>query len=114
LEILGEILEKNSIDTKVGIYFRLENNEYGKKFNQYIAEKQFNKQLNSTTEVVCVQSGKIPKFFMKTDWHPMSVIVIDAKMGFRHGKTGVYANCCDLIIEYCDQPSLSEERLLIK
>jgi len=114
LEILGEILEKNNIDKKVGIYFRLENNEHGKKFNQYIAEKQFNKHLDFTTEVVCVQSGKIPKFFMKTDWRPMSVIVIDAKMGFRHGKTGVYANCCDLIIEYCDQPSLSEERLLIK
>jgi len=31
-------------------------------------------------------------------------------MGLRHGKTSVYSNCCDLIVEYAEQPSLLEER----
>ena len=110
LEILTESLENNGIYDNVGIYFRLPNNDHGKKFNTLIANKSYNAKLDSTTQVAAVQSGKIPKFFLSNPWKPMSVIALDTRMGLRHGKTSVYSNCCDLIVEYAEQPSLLEER----
>jgi len=29
----------------------------------------------------------------------------------RHGKTAVYSNCCDLIIEWADEPSTMDIKL---
>jgi hypothetical protein len=110
LKILSKSLEKNSIEDRIGIYFRLSNDGIGKQFNQIIAENHYNYNLKEDTQVAAVQSGKIPKFFLKTAWKPMSVICLDTKMGYRHGKTAVYSNCCDLIIEWADQPSMLEQR----
>ena len=110
LKILSKSLEKNSIEDRIGIYFRLSNDGVGKQFNQIIAENHYNYNLKEDTQVAAVQSGKIPKFFLKTAWKPMSVICLDTKMGYRHGKTAVYSNCCDLIIEWADQPSMLEQR----
>jgi hypothetical protein len=114
LENLSKSLKNSGIDNNVGIYFRLPNDELGKKFNTVIADNQYNKQLDENLIVAAVSSGKIPKFFLKNAWRPMSVIALDTKMGLRHGKTSVYTNCCDLIIEYADEPSLLEKRLVIK
>jgi hypothetical protein len=114
LENLSKSLKNSGIDNNVGIYFRLPNDELGKKFNTIIADNQYNKQLDENLIVAAVSSGKIPKFFLKNAWRPMSVIALDTKMGLRHGKTSVYTNCCDLIIEYADEPSLLEKRLVIK
>jgi hypothetical protein len=111
LEILSESLEKFNLDKSVGIYFRLSNDEIGKKFNQLIAAKQYNQPLDNNTQIAVVQSGKIPKFFLKNSWQPMSVIALDTKMGLRHGKTSVYSNCCDLIIEWADSPTMFEQRI---
>jgi hypothetical protein len=105
-------LEENGIFDNVGIYFRLENNENGKKFNQTIALKQYNAKLDDATQVAGILSGKIPKFFLKNAWRPMSVLALETRMGLRHGKAAVYSNCCDLIIEYQSQPALAEERKL--
>jgi ribosome-associated toxin RatA of RatAB toxin-antitoxin module len=110
LEILSDSLEKNKITNQIGIYFRLQNSDIGKQFNQLISNKKYNAELNSKTTVAAVQSGKIPKFFLKNPWKPMSVITLDTRMGLRHGKTGVYANCCDLVIEYANTPSMLEQR----
>lgn len=101
-------LENNRIYNDVGIYFRLDNNAIGKEFNQLIADKGYNAQLDSNTKVVGVQSGKIPKFLLKTEWKPMSVISIGNQL--RHSKTAVYANCCDLIIAYTDNEPIIETR----
>ena len=40
----------------------------------------------------------------------MSVIALDTRMGLRHGKTSVYSNYSDLIVEYAETPSILEER----
>jgi len=109
LEILSDALEKNNIFNRIGVYFRLANDESGKTFNQFIAEKNYNYNLTTDTQVACVSSGKLPKFFLKTAWRPMSVITLDTRMGLRHGKTAVYSNCCDLVIEYAEQPSIMEQ-----
>lgn len=108
LKNLTESLENIGIYKDVGIYFRLSNDTSGKEFNQYIADKQLNCNLNNETKVVGVQSGKIPKFLLKTDWKPMSVISIGNPL--RHSKTAVYANCCDLIIAYTDNEPIIETR----
>ena len=109
LTTLSENLKDFGIYDNVGIYFRLDNNNNGREFNQYIANNSYNCQLNSDTKVVGVQSGKIPKFLLKTDWKPMSVISLGAQL--RHSKTAVYANCCDLIITYSDVEPIMETAL---
>ena len=106
LKILTDSLEENRIFESVGVYFRLPNSEVGKKFNQLIAEKSYNARLDETTKIVGIQGGKIPKFFLKTPWKPMSIIGINTKMGLRHGKISVYSNCCDCIIEWDAEPAL--------
>ncbi len=113
LQILSESLEKNGIFDHIGIYFRLPNDDNGKKFNQYISEKKYNHVLDDTTKIACVQSGKLPKFFLKNAWRPMSVIALDSRMGLRHGKTAVYSNYCDLIVEWSDEPALADTRIKV-
>jgi hypothetical protein len=112
LEILSDALEKNGIFDHTGIYFRLANDDLGKKFNEFISEKQYNYNLTNDTIVAGVMSGKLPKFFLKNAWRPMSVITLDTKMGLRHGKTSVYANCCDCIIEWADEPTMFEGKVI--
>ena len=108
--IFSDFLEKNRIFDNVGFYFRLDNDTHGKEFNQLIAEKKYNTQLNSQTKIAGVQTGKIPKFFLKNDWKPMSVISIGNTL--RNSKTAVYANCCDLIISYSDNEPIIETQNL--
>jgi hypothetical protein len=104
LETLTKIFKKFNIENNVGIYFRLSNSADGKKFNAIIAEKSYNEMLDNTTQIVGVEMGKIPKFFLKTLWKPMSVIYLGSNL--RAGKTSVYINCCDLIISYSDKDSI--------
>jgi hypothetical protein len=114
LETLSDALEKNGIFEDIGVYFRLPNDEVGKKFNQLIKEKSYNKNLDQNTKVAVVMSGKLPKFFLKNPWQPMSVIALDTKMGLRHGKTSVYSNCCDLIVEWADKEVMFENKVIGK
>ena len=108
LEILSNSLEENGIFDNVGIYFRLPNDDMGKQFNKFIADKKYNYNLATDTKVACVQSGKLPKFFLKNAWKPMSVIALDSRMGLRHGKTATYSNYCDCIVEWSDEPVLAD------
>jgi hypothetical protein len=112
LENLSEALENNGIFDHVGVYFRLANDDAGKQFNSFIQSKSYNYKLDDTTIVASLLGGKMPKFFLKNAWKPMSVIALDTRMGMRHGKTSVYASCCDLIIEYADQPTILEQSKL--
>jgi len=112
LELISVALKEVDILEKIGIYFRLPNTDTGRKFNQLIAVNSYNHKLDSDTLVAGVQGGKIPKFFLTNTWRPMSVIAMDTRMGLRHGKTSVYTNCCDLIIEYSSEASILEDRKL--
>lgn len=108
LKILRDSLEEADIFDKIGVYFRLDNSVTGKEFNQLISDQKYNCQLDSTTNIVVVQSGKIPKFLLKSDWKPMSVVSMNHTL--RHSKTAVYANCCDLIATYTDAQPIIELR----
>ena len=87
----------------------MHNTECGKLFNQLIASKKYNTQLDANTKIAVVQSGKIPKFFLTNPWRPMSVIALDTHMGIRHGKTSVYAQQSDLIISYNKHSPINEK-----
>ena len=104
ISTLSNALKDNQIYDHVGVYFRLSNDEMGKKFNTIIAENQYNSRLDNSLQVAAVMSGKLPKFFLTNAWRPMSIISLDSRMGLRHGKTSVYANCCDCIVEWADEP----------
>jgi hypothetical protein len=114
LKILSDALEENGIFDNIGIYFRLPNDDLGKQFNGLIADKHYNHQLDENLKVACVMSGKIPKFFLKNAWRPMSVLALDSRMGMRHGKTAVYSNCCDLIVEWAEEPSAMDLKAILR
>lgn len=109
LKKLSFSLEENGIFDNVGIYFRLGNDGTGKDFNTLIGEKKYNAKLGNDTIIAGVQTGKLPKFFLKDcSWEPKSVIVLGNNL--RHSKTAVYSNRCDLIISYSDKPSIFESQ----
>jgi hypothetical protein len=105
---LSTALSKNGITDGIGIYFRLDNTPDGKIFNDTIAKRQYNPMLDSSTNVAGVLGGKLPKFFLKTKWQPMTVLCINNTL--RHSKTAVYAKCSDLIITYTATEPLIEPR----
>jgi len=107
LKTLIKALNDNGIDQNIGIYFRIKNEDTKSEFNQLISDLGLNCHLDDTTKVVGVQNGKIPKFLLQTDWKPLSVLAIGHTL--RNNKTAVYANRCDLIISYSDQPPLLEK-----
>jgi hypothetical protein len=108
LKNLNFSLEKHGVTDRVGIYFRLDNEGKGKEFNQFIGSKHYNAPLDSDTLVAGVQTGKLPKFFIKDcNWSPKSVIVMGTNL--RHSKTAVYSNRCDLVISYSDKQSLFDQ-----
>lgn len=109
LNLLNIALENNRIFEGVGIYFRLSNEGDGKSFNAAIAEKRYNHKLDPNCAVAGILSGKIPKFFLTNPWKPMSVIMLDTKIGLRHGKSAVYSNCCDLIVEWGENPTIIDQ-----
>jgi len=108
LKILKNTLEKYDNFSKVGVYFRLDNQGKGQEFNKMIANNQYNCQLDNTTEVAVIANGKIPKFFIKLGWKPMSIVSF-AKL-VNNTKTSVYSNNCDLVITYSDLEPIIETR----
>lgn len=105
---LSAALTKNGITDNIGIYFRLDNTPDGKIFNDAIANRKYNIMLDRSTSVAGVLGGKLPKFFLKTEWKPMSVLCI--KNTLRQSKTAVYAKCSDLIITYTPTEPIIETR----
>jgi hypothetical protein len=109
LQNFSDSMEKNGITDNIGIYFRLENTDTGKEFNNLIKDKQYNSPLTADTQVACVQTGKLPKFFLKDcDWAAKSVIVLGTSL--RHSKTAIYSNRCDLIISHAEKESIIEAK----
>ena len=105
---LADAFDANGIANNIGFHFRLDNTPDGKLFNDEIGKRQYNSVLNKHTQIAAVLGGKLPKFFLKEDWQPMSVLCI--KNTLRHSKTAVYANRCDLVISYTPVEPIIETR----
>lgn len=110
MNMVSQALIENNINDNIGIYFRLDNTPDGKIFNDVIGKRQYNCKLDKLTQVAGVRAGKLPKFFLQSDWKPMSVISINNSL--RQSKTAVYARCCDLIISYTNIEPIIETRTI--
>ena len=98
LKTIKTVVDAVDPTINVGAYFRFNNSGDGEQFNKLISEYGFNKQLDNNNRVSIIANGKIPKFFLKSDWYPK--IVISFTNHFRQNKTSVYCNSCDLIVYY--------------
>ena len=110
LNYVSQALDSLGLQSNIGIYFRLPNTEIGKPFNDIISMKQYNCVLDSNTQVAGVQPSKLPKFFIKNQWRPLTVISINDTL--RHSKVAIYSNCCDLVISYTKSEPIIETRNL--
>jgi hypothetical protein len=98
LKNLKIVLDSKNFNGNVGVYFRFDNTPEGVAFNKLIADYGFNKQLDGQNQIAILSNGKLPKFFIKNNWYPKSVISFTNH--FRNNKTSVYCNSCDLIVYY--------------
>jgi len=112
LKIVKEVVDAVDPTINVGAYFRFNNSGDGEKFNKLISEYGFNKQLDNNNRVSIIANGKIPKFFLKSDWYPKTVISFSNH--FRNNKTSVYCNSCDLIVYYTSsQPMIGTVDVIV-
>jgi hypothetical protein len=105
LEMLSLAIEETGIAGDIGIYFRFDKDTDNCLFNKKVAELSYNKNLSTTTAVAGVANNKIPKFLLKTEWKPKTVISFTTT--FKNNKNAVYCNDVDLIVYYTDRRPLS-------
>ncbi len=98
LKLIKNTLDSLNFRGNVEVYFRFDNTGEGEKFNKLVAEYGYNKKLDEDNKISILSNGKIPKFFLNTDWYPKSVISFTNNL--RNNKTSVYCNECDLIVYY--------------
>lgn len=104
LKNLKNTLDELKLTPNVGVYFRFSNQGEGEVFNKLVSEFGWNKNLDDHTHIAVVSNGKIPKFFLKSNWYPKSTISFSNQL--RNNKTSVYCNDCDLIVYYNTQAPL--------
>jgi len=105
LQKLREAILENNL-SKVGIYFRFDSGSNdATNFNSLIKVSNFNQYLDTDSEVVGIASGKLPKFMLKSDWYPRSVL--NLQNSYKNNRTTVYCNSSDLIINYGETQPLS-------
>lgn len=101
---LSDALDENNITDTIGIYFRLENSN-GKAFNEFIHHKNYNAKLEKSSKIAAIETTNLPKFFLTSDWEPMTVISIGNNL--RNTKISTYSKRCDLIVTYAkEEPML--------
>jgi hypothetical protein len=112
LKLVKTIVDAVDPTINVGVYFRFNNAGDGEQFNKLISEYGFNKQLDNNNRVSVIANGKIPKFFLKSDWYPKTVLSFSNQ--FRNNKTSVYCNSCDLIVYYTSsQPMIGTVDVIV-
>ena len=104
LDLLQTALEKNEITDNVGIYFRFGNVADTSGFNETISTLKYNSLLTEQTNLAGIANTKLPKFMIKSEWKPQSVISFTTS--FRNNKSSVYCNDVDLIVYYTDKQPL--------
>jgi len=101
LNLIYQNLQK--INKSLNVYFRLDANN-GSEFNQFISTNSLNKITSKSTEAIVLDNSQLPKFLLKTEWYPKSVVSFITN--FRNNKTSVYCNFVDLIVYYTEQKPL--------
>lgn len=94
---------------KINVFFRLKNEqpEY-EKFNQFIKDNGLNNYIDSTTKVVFISRGRIPKPLLKADWKPTTAIITS---NHDFGRMSAYLNDFSTVYYYNSSVSLRNSRL---
>jgi hypothetical protein len=94
---------------KINVFFRLKNEqpEY-EKFNQFIKDNGLNNYIDSTTKVVFISRGRIPKPLLKADWKPTTAIITS---NHDFGRMASYLNDFSTVYYYNSSVSLRNSRL---
>lgn len=85
------------------VLFRLENDDDGREFNQYIKDHNLNNTLTDSTKVVFIKFNKLPKPLLKSKWNPSSVLLVESHR--LNSKVSSFIDTLDLIIHYDTEPS---------
>ena len=85
------------------VVFRLDNNDDGKDFNDYIKQHGLNNLVDKTTKIVYTDSNKIPKPLIKLNWRPSAVLFLDSSRP--NSKVLNFIESSDLIIHYDETAS---------
>lgn len=104
LELIHDVFESMGRKPNIGVYLRFPNEGDGKVFNELVSEYGYNKQLDEHCRMAVIANGKLPKFFLKTDWYPDATVSFSNQ--FRNNKTSIYCNKCDMIVYYNTQAPL--------
>ena len=95
LDTIHQSFTSQKIDEKIGIYFRMDNNTC-KDFNSKISELGYNSYLDTETKLVGLSNKQLPKFIIKNNWRPESVICFSPS--FKNSKIYSYCDSVDLKI----------------
>lgn len=93
------------LNESCSVMFRLDNNDDGIEFNQYIQSHQLNNQVDESTKIVYISNNKVPKPLLKSNWSPSCVITNFSGKTYGSGKVDSYMTEFDLVIHYDDQLS---------
>ena len=93
------------------VLFRLDNNEDGAEFNQYIRRNNLNNLVDNSTKIVYISNNKIPKPMLQSNWVPSAAITSDTS---RSGKIDDYLIGLDLVIHYDDDVSPWKSKVIEK
>jgi len=107
LKFVENAVKELNLGDDIGIYFRYNKESDSEKFNQEINALAYNKDLTGTTTVVGISNNKIPKFMIKSQWKPQTVISFTSS--FKSNKSYVYCSDVDLIVYYGVTQPLDQE-----
>ena len=107
LSLIENAIKTCHLTGDVGIYFRHDKSSDVKNFNHAIAALGYNKNLGEHTVIAGISNSKLPKFMIKNNWKPKTVISFTNS--FRHNKSSVYCSDIDLVIYYTNTQPLDKE-----
>lgn len=86
---------------RISVLFRLDNDtEEGRDFNKFVKQNELNSPLDTETKIVYINSNKIPKPLIASEWYPELGIVLKNFRLVRNLQT--YIDNIDLVIHYDD------------
>ena len=82
------------------VLFRLDNNDEGIEFNQYIKRNNLNNLVDNNTKIVYISNNKLPKPLLKSNWQPSCALLNYCGKTYGSSKTEHYLTQLDLVIHY--------------
>ena len=95
------------------VLFRLDNNEEGVDFNQYIKRHSLNNLVDKNTKIVYISNNKIPKPLLQSDWMPNAAVTTNSGRNYG-GKLDAYLDNLDLVMHYDSDISAWKKNVIEK